>query len=109
MATIAAGESAGLSRSTALEFSFLLSISTMIAATLYDLYKSIRHPDTSSVGSFHLTPVGLAVLAIGSVVSFAVAWVVIAWFMKWVKHRGFAPFAVYRIVFGVAVLIWMSG
>ncbi|MFL6417499.1 MAG: undecaprenyl-diphosphate phosphatase [Bryobacteraceae bacterium] len=109
MATIAAGESAGLSRSTALEFSFLLSIPTMAAATLYDLFKSIKHPDPSSVGSFHLTSEGIVVLAIGCVVSFAVAWVVVAWFMNWVKQRGFAPFAIYRIVLGIAVLIWMRG
>ena len=56
-----------------------------------------------------MTSEGVAVLAIGSVVAFAVAWLVVTWFMNWVKHRGFAPFAVYRIVLGVAVLIWMRG
>jgi undecaprenyl-diphosphatase len=109
MATIAAGEATGLSRTTALEFSFLLSIPTMIAATLYDLYKSVKHPDPGSVGSFHLTSESVAVLAVGSVVSFAVALVVVAWFMNWVKDRGFAPFAIYRIVIGAAVLLWMRG
>jgi undecaprenyl-diphosphatase len=106
MATIAAGELAGLSRTTALEFSFLLSIPTMVAATCYDLLKSLRHPDEAGVGAFHMDSHGFIVLAIGFVVSFFVAWVVVAWFMKWVRNRGFAPFAIYRIIAGLAVLIW---
>jgi undecaprenyl-diphosphatase len=39
-------------------------------------------------------------------VSFLVAWVVVAWFMAWVRRRGFVPFAAYRIVVGIAVLVW---
>jgi len=39
-------------------------------------------------------------------VSFLVAWGVVAWFMNWVKSRGFAPFAIYRIIVGIAVLAW---
>jgi undecaprenyl-diphosphatase len=108
MATIAAGEAVGLSRTTALEFSFLLSIPTMLAATLYDLYKSVKHPDPSSIGSLHLDSHGLIVLALGFVVSFLVAWAVVAWFMNWVRTRGFAPFAIYRIILGIAVLIWFK-
>ena len=46
------------------------------------------------------------VLAIGFVVSFIVAYAVVAWFMAWVRTRGFAPFAIYRIVVGAAVLWW---
>jgi undecaprenyl-diphosphatase len=45
-------------------------------------------------------------LAIGFVVSFIVAYVVVAWFMRWVRTRGFVPFAVYRILAGAAVLWW---
>ena len=48
------------------------------------------------------------VLAIGFVVSFVVAYGVVAWFMTWVRKHGFAPFAVYRIVLGVAVLWWAA-
>jgi undecaprenyl-diphosphatase len=107
MSTIAAGELVGLSRTTALEFSFLLSIPTMVAATLYDLYKSIRHPEPDSVGAFHLDSHGIVVLAIGFIVSFFVAWAVVAWFMNWVRKHGFAPFAVYRIVVGISVLFWL--
>jgi undecaprenyl-diphosphatase len=47
------------------------------------------------------------VLAIGFAVSFVVAYAVVAWFMSWVRHRGFVPFAVYRIVVGAAVLAWV--
>jgi undecaprenyl-diphosphatase len=44
------------------------------------------------------------VLLIGTVVSFAVAYLVVAWFMNWVRNRGFVPFAVYRIIVGVIVI-----
>jgi undecaprenyl-diphosphatase len=107
MATITAGELAGLSRVTALEFSFLLSIPTMIAATGYELLKFISHPEESgSVETLRLDGHGMTLLAIGFAVSFVVAWAVVAWFMNWVRHRGFVPFAIYRILAGIAVLAW---
>lgn len=109
MATIAAGQVAGMSRSAALEFSFFLSIPTMVAATSYDLLKTLRHqgpPGTNPLGATHIDAHGWIVLAIGFAVSFFVALGVVAWFMRWVRQRGFAPFAVYRIVLGVAVLWW---
>jgi undecaprenyl-diphosphatase len=102
MSTITAGELAGLSRSTALEFSFLLSIPTMVAATGYDLLKFVKNPE----GGLALSAHGIVVLAIGFLVSFLVAWAVVAWFMNWVRGRGFTPFAIYRIVAGMAVLVW---
>ncbi len=108
MATISAGELAGLSRTTSLEFSFLLSIPTMFVATVYDFLKSVRHPEEGSVGAFHLGSHELVVLAIGFIVSFVVAWGVVAWFMNWVRSRGFIPFAIYRIIAGIAVLIWAT-
>ena len=85
MATIAAGELAGLSRATALEFSFLLSIPTMVAATGYDLVRFIRHPGEG--GPVGLDGHGILVLAVGFIVSFFVAWAIVAWFMSWVRHR----------------------
>jgi undecaprenyl-diphosphatase len=48
------------------------------------------------------------VLIIGFVISFVVALVVVAWFMNWVRQRGFAPFAIYRIIVGIAVLVWVT-
>jgi undecaprenyl-diphosphatase len=107
MATITAGELAGLSRSTALEFSFLLSMPTMLAATGYELLKFLRNPESNGLpGRIQMDAHGTALLAIGFVVSFFVAWAVVAWFMKWVRGRGFAPFAIYRILVGAGVLVW---
>ena len=108
MATIAAGQTAGLSRTAALEFSFLLSIPTMAAATGYDLLKTLRpSKSTDPVAPLHIDSHGWILLAIGFVVSFFVAWAVVAWFMQSVRKRGFTPFAIYRIAAGVAaVLVW---
>jgi len=106
MVTIAAGEIAGLSRSTALEFSFLLSIPTMAAATGYDLLKSMRYSGDASVGLLRSDAHAIIVLVIGFATSFFVAWRMVAWLIDWVRQRGFAPFAVYRILVGVMVLIW---
>jgi len=84
MSTIAAGQTAGMSRPAALEFSFLVSIPTMIAATCYDLLKSLRHKPGAG-GEIGIAPRDLhewIVLIIGFVVSFIVAYVVVAWFMR---------------------------
>ncbi len=108
MSTIAGGQLAGMSRASALEFSFFLSIPTMVAATFYDLLKSLRGKDENPIGVAQIDAHGWAILAIGFVVSFIVAYGIVAWFMAWVKHRGFAPFAVYRILVGIAVLVWAS-
>ncbi len=107
MSTIAAGQLAGMNRSSALEFSFFLSMPTMVAATGYDLFKSLRHKAGGS--DIGVAPKNLhewVLLAIGFVVSFIVAYGVVAWFMNWVRKRGFVPFAVYRIIAGVGVLVW---
>jgi undecaprenyl-diphosphatase len=108
MATIASGQLAGMSRAAALEFSFFLSMPTMAAATLYDFYKSVRHKpgEVSALGTVTMDSHAWIVLAIGFVVSFIVAYGVVAWFMKWVQKHGFVPFAIYRIVIGAAVLWW---
>jgi undecaprenyl-diphosphatase len=108
MATIAAGQMVGMSRPSALEFSFFLSIPTMAAATLYDLIKSLRphHGEPSAIGHLTMNAPDWITLAIGFVVSFIVAYGVVAWFMNWVRSRGFGIFAAYRIVMGIAVLWW---
>jgi undecaprenyl-diphosphatase len=108
MSTIAAGQLAGMSRASALEFSFFLSIPTMVVATCYDLLKSMRGKGENAIGVTHIDPHGWVVLAIGFVVSFIVAYGAVAWFLGWVRKHGFAPFAVYRIVVGAAVLYWAS-
>jgi undecaprenyl-diphosphatase len=108
MSTIAAGQLAGMSRASALEFSFFLSIPTMVVATCYDLLKSLRGKGENAMGVTHIDPHGWVVLAIGFVVSFIVAYGAVAWFLAWVRKHGFAPFAVYRIIVGAAVLYWAS-
>ncbi|MGI9102817.1 MAG: undecaprenyl-diphosphate phosphatase [Terriglobales bacterium] len=107
MSTIAAGQIAGMSRSAALEFSFFVSIPTMVAATCYDLFKSLRHnAGGTAIGVAPSNAHEWGLLIVGFVVSFVVAYVVVAWFMRWVRQRGFVPFAVYRILVGAAVLAW---
>jgi undecaprenyl-diphosphatase len=109
MATIAAGQVAGMTRSAALEFSFFLSIPTMVAATGYDLLKSLRHKaGEHAIGVGPSTPEEWITLTIGFVVSFIVAYVVVAWFMKWVRQHGFIPFAIWRLLAGAAVLIFAA-
>jgi len=112
MATIAAGQTVGLTRAAALEFSFFLSMPTMVVATGYDLLKTLRphHDATAEAGLAPLTmdTHNWVVLAIGFVVSFVVALGVVAWFMRWVRARGFAPFALYRIVLGILLLVLIA-
>lgn len=108
MSTIAAGQVAGMSRPSALEFSFFLSIPTMLAATTNDLWGAInpKPGKTDLLSPLHVTGHQWVLLAIGTAVSFVVALAVVAWFMGWVRKRGFTPFAIYRIIAGVAVLVW---
>lgn len=109
MSTIAAGQLGGMSRASALEFSFFLSIPTMVVATGYTFLKSVMGKGENPIGVSNLSGHEWAVLAIGFIVSFIVAYASVAWFMGWVRKRGFAPFAVYRILVGAAVLAWAKG
>ena len=109
MSTIAGGQLAGMSRASALEFSFFLSIPTMVVATCYDLLKSLRGKGENAIGVTHIDAHGWVVLAIGFVVSFIVAYGAVALFLAWVRKHGFAPFAVYRIIVGALVLAWATG
>jgi len=110
MTTIAAGQIAGLSRPAALEFSFLVSIPTMIAATGYDLVKTLHHGhgvQAETIAPLVMTSERWIVLAIGFVVSFIVALGVVEWFLMWVRKHGFVLFAIYRIV--LAILLFTLG
>jgi undecaprenyl-diphosphatase len=105
MSTIAGGQIARMSRPAALEFSFFLSMPTMAAATGYDFLKAvIPHHHEAEIAPLTMTRHDWIVLAIGFVVSFFVALAVVAWFMNWVRARGFVPFAVYRILLGLGLL-----
>ena len=109
MSTIASGQLVGLDRPAALEFSFLLSIPTMIAATGWDLVKEI-HPSKVAGGAAAAHVVMNSerwiVLLIGTGVSFIVALGVVEWFLFWVRKHGFTMFAIYRILLGGALLLW---
>ena len=109
MSTIAGGQIAGLTRSAALEFSFLVSIPVMVAATGYDLLKAIHprhHMGDTSIAPLVITHHGWIVLAIGLVVSFIVALGVVEWFLIWVRKHGFTLFAIYRILLGIGLLVF---
>ena len=105
MSTIAAGQVAGLSRPAALEFSFFLSMPTMLVATAFDFLKTVMpHHHEADIAPLTMNAHAWIVLLIGFVVSFFVALAVVAWFMNWVRARGFVPFALYRIVLGIGLL-----
>ncbi len=108
MSTIAGGQLAGMSRAAALEFSFFLSIPTMVAATGYTLFKSLRGKGENPIGVSQIDAHGWIVLAIGFVVSYVVAYASVAWFMAYVRKHGFVPFAVYRLIVGTLVLVFAS-
>jgi len=109
MSTIAAGQVARLSRPAALEFSFFLSMPTMVVATGFDFLKTVmRRHHEADIAPLTMNAHQWIVLVIGFVVSFFVALLVVAWFMNWVRARGFVPFAVYRIVLGIGLLTLLA-
>ncbi|HEY8464665.1 MAG TPA: undecaprenyl-diphosphate phosphatase [Bacillota bacterium] len=93
-ATIVGAMLLGASRVVAAEFSFFLAIPTMVAASSYALLKT----------GFKMTGHELLILGTGFIVSFLVAWLVIAGFMKFIAKRNFKPFAYYRIILGIVIL-----
>jgi len=105
MSTIAAGQVAGLSRPAALEFSFFLSMPTMVVATGFDFLKTVMpHHHEADIAPLAMNLHEWIVLGIGFIISFFVALAVVAWFMNWVRARGFVPFAIYRIILGIGLL-----
>ncbi len=100
-ATILGALSLGVERRTAAEFSFFLAIPTMLGASVLEVVKH-HHELTAAQGG-----VGLLPIAIGFVVAFVIAVLVVRWFVGIVGRHGFAPFAWYRIVAGSAALIWL--
>ncbi len=91
-ATIVGGLILGLSRSTIVEFSFLLAVPTMLAATGYDLLKN--------ASTFQ--PQQFGVLAVGFISSFFVAMLSIKFLLAFVRTRTFIPFGIYRIAVALA-------
>lgn len=95
-ATIVAGLLMGFSRTLAAEFSFMLAIPTMVAATGYDVYKNL--------GVFNMDNLGI--LLIGGVVAFITALFSIKVFLGFVSRFSYVPFGVYRIILGGLVLFY---
>jgi undecaprenyl-diphosphatase len=108
MSTIAGAQLAGISRAAALEFSFFLSLPTMAAATGYDLLKVLLGAGAEPVGLARIDAHGWIVLGIGFGVSFAVAYLSVAWLMSWVRRHGFVSFAIYRLAVGGLLLLWLA-
>ena len=98
MCTILAGQATGLTTRTSAEFSFLLALPTLGAATLYEGYK----------GRHELATAGAPEVVIGLVVSFFVAWGVIAGFIRYLERHGLEPFGYYRIVLGIFILMFVA-
>jgi len=98
MATIVTGQLSGLSTATAAEFSFLLALPALGAATVFEGWKA-RHELLAGDGG--------PALVVGLVVSFFVAWAALASFLSYVKRRGVEPFGYYRIVVGILILVFL--
>jgi undecaprenyl-diphosphatase len=101
-ATIMGGLALGVERRTAAEFSFFLAIPTMLGATTLEL---VKHREALMAGA---SGVGIGTVAIGFVVSFLVAIVIVRAFVAYISRHGFAPFAWYRIIAGIVALAWLS-
>jgi len=101
MTTIMGGQLAGLRTKAAADFSFLLAIPTLGAATVYDLAKG--------GAALLASPSGPTSLVVGLAASFVVAWLVIAAFLRYLTRFGLAPFGVYRIALGALVLLLGRG
>ncbi len=93
--TIIGGMLLGLSRRAATDFSFYLAIPTLIGAGVYSLYKERAL----------LSMADLPVFLVGLIVSFAAAWICVRWLLRYISSHDFVPFAWYRIVFGIVVLV----
>lgn len=94
-ATIIGGMLLGLSRQAATDFSFFLAIPTLIGAGVYSLYKERAL----------LSMADLPMFLTGLVFSFLSAWLCVRWLLRYISTHSFVPFAYYRIVFGVVVLV----
>lgn len=96
-ATIVGGLLLGLRRATIVEFSFLLAVPTMLAATGYDLLKTYDTFDASNI----------SMLAVGAATAFVVALFAIRFLLGFVKRRTFTPFGIYRIVLALVFLLFV--
>lgn len=96
-ATIISGMIAGIDRRTATEFSFFLAMPTMLAATVYDLYRNAAVLSSTEVSA----------IAVGFVAAFFSALVVVRAVLRFVSRHTYRPFAWYRIALGAVVALWL--
>ena len=97
-ATIIGGIFNGLNKKQATEFSFLLAVPTMLAASSYDLLKT----------NIHFNSQEIMILGLGLVIAFVTAWITVKFFLKFISHYGFKHFVYYRIVIGIIFLLFIK-
>lgn len=96
-ATIIGGLFLGLDKKSAVEFSFLLAIPTMLAATGLDLIKS----------NFNFTSSEWLILAVGFIGSFITALVVVKWFIQYIQNHSFFAFGIYRVILSIIFFLFL--
>lgn len=99
-ATIISGLFAGMDRATATAFSFYLSIPVLILASAYKLVK--HHDAVASISG------GALAIILGMIAAFFTALLAVAWLLKYISRHNFRPFAYYRIIVGVVLLVWLG-
>ncbi len=97
-ATIVAGLAVGMERTAIVEFSFLLAVPTILAATALDIFKT---PANVLHGNWNI-------LIIGALAAFVVAWLAIRFFLQFVRKHTFVPFGVYRIAIALVFLVLLT-
>ena len=100
-ATIAMGHILGYERVAALRYSFLLALPAVFGSGLYELYKALTDPSTPSTYSMSMT-------IVATLIAFIVGYVMIAWLLKFVSTRSFAPFVIYRVLLGGVVIALLA-
>jgi undecaprenyl-diphosphatase len=101
-ATILVALALGLNRPASTEFSFLLGIPTLFAASGYEIYKTLRSPGLDD-------PTSWSMVALGTFVSTVVAFLVVRWLLRWVQTHTFVAFGWYRIALGLLMLALPGG
>jgi undecaprenyl-diphosphatase len=99
-ATILIAMAIGLSRPAATEFSFLLGIPTLWAASGYEIYHELKHPGGD--------PINWRMVILGTVVSAVVAFLIVKWILRWVQTHTFVVFGWYRIALGLFMVVLAS-
>ena len=106
--TITAGLFMGYERAAAARYAFLLAIPAVFGSGFYQVYKSVSEPCVATAANCTPEIFGPLETLVATVVAFAVALVVIGFFMRYISKRSFLPFVIYRIALGVVVMILLG-